>query len=112
MARQSRFETRSVTIKVKQEDGSLKEQILEFKYSKQGPVVGEKGNKAYAVRIAGLNNPNIIEQYHRMAKARNLEEFESALRMLQNPMFNVIYADRSGNILYLFNGNGSGSDRG
>jgi acyl-homoserine-lactone acylase len=99
------FETRSVTIKVKQEDGSLKEQILEFKYSKQGPVVAEKGNKAYAVRIAGLDNPKIIEQYHRMSKARSLEEFESALRMLQNPMFNVIYADRSGNILYLFNGN-------
>ncbi len=40
-----------------------------------------------------------------MAKADNLDEFESALRMLQNPMFNVIYADKSGNILYLFNGN-------
>jgi acyl-homoserine-lactone acylase len=40
-----------------------------------------------------------------MSKASDLKEFESALAMLQNPMFNVIYADRSGNILYLFGGN-------
>ncbi len=24
--------------------------------------------------------------------------------MLQNPMFNVVYADKAGNIFYLFNG--------
>jgi acyl-homoserine-lactone acylase len=40
-----------------------------------------------------------------MALAENITEFESALKMLQNPMFNVIYADRSGNILYVYNGN-------
>ena len=99
------FEIRNVTIKVKQEDGSLQDQKLEFKYSKHGPVTGEKGNKAYAVRIAGMKNTGIIEQYHKMSRASNLNEFESALSMLQNPMFNVVYADRSGNILYVFNGN-------
>jgi acyl-homoserine-lactone acylase len=99
------FDKREVSIKVKQEDGILQEEKLEFKYSKHGPVTGEKGNKAYAVRIAGLRNAGIIEQYHKMTRASNLNEFESALRMLQIPMFNVIYADKSGNILYLFNGN-------
>jgi acyl-homoserine-lactone acylase len=99
------FEKRTITIKVKQEDGTLQEQKLEFKTSKHGPVTGEKGDKAYAIRIAGLKNTGIIQQYHKMIRAVNLKEFESALRMLQNPMFNVVYADRSGNILYLFNGN-------
>jgi acyl-homoserine-lactone acylase len=99
------FDKKVISIKVKQENGKLLDQKLEFKYSKQGPVTGEKGNKAYAVRIAGLNNTAIIEQYHRMAGASNLNEFESALRMLQIPMFNIEYADKSGNILYLFNGN-------
>ena len=99
------FVTREVTIDVLEKDGSMKPEEFEFKYSEHGPVVGEKGNKAWAVRIAGLNNTSIIEQYHRMGKARNLAEFESALKMLQNPMFNVIYADRDGNIMYLFNGN-------
>jgi acyl-homoserine-lactone acylase len=102
--RTENFIKKDVAIKVKQDDGTLREQKLQFKYSKHGPVTGEKGNKAYAVRIAGLTNTGIIEQYHRMSGASNLKEFESALSMLQNPMFNVIYADKSGNILYLFNG--------
>ena len=98
------FVKRNIILKVKQNDGSLQEEKFEFRYSKHGPVIGEKGSKAYSVRIAGLNNPEIFEQYHKMAKASNLEEFESAVGMLQNPMFNIIYADRAGNILYLFNG--------
>ena len=99
------FVRRKDFIDIKQEDGSVKRDTFEFKYSEHGPVVGEKGKKAWAVRVAGLSNAKIFEQYHKMGKAKNIEEFESALRMLQNPMFNVIYADRDGNILYLFNGN-------
>ncbi len=99
------FETREKTIKVRQDDGSVQEERILLKYSLQGPVLAEKGDKAYAVRVAGMNNTGSIEQYHRMATAKNLGEFESALRLLQNPMFNVVYADRSGNILYFFMGN-------
>jgi acyl-homoserine-lactone acylase len=98
------FERKIVTIKVKGDNGSMTEEKVELKYSKHGSVVGEKGTKAYAVRIAGLENVRIFEQYHKMASAKNLSEFESALKMLQNPMFNVIYADKTGNILYVFNG--------
>jgi acyl-homoserine-lactone acylase len=39
-----------------------------------------------------------------MIQARNLAEFETAYRGLQNPFFNLIYADRDGHILYLFGG--------
>ena len=39
-----------------------------------------------------------------MGRARNLMEFEAALSKLQIPMFNVVYADRDGHILYVFNG--------
>jgi acyl-homoserine-lactone acylase len=99
------FVKRKVILDIKQENGSVTQETFEFRYSEHGPVVGEKGNKAWAVRVAGLSNGRIFEQYHKMGKAKNIEEFESALRMLPNPMFNVIYADRDGNILYLFNGN-------
>lgn len=99
------FDKKTIIIKVKQADGSLLEQKLEIKNSRQGPVVGEKNNKAYAIRIAGLDNLKIFEEYHKMAKAKNWTEFESALKMLQIPMFNVVYADKAGNIFYLFNGN-------
>jgi len=99
------FEKKSVTIKMRQDDGTIMEEKMLFKYSQHGPVIGEKNGKAYAVRIAGFENSFIAEQYHKMAKAKNLAEFESAVKMLQMPLFNIIYADNRGNILYLFNGN-------
>ena len=99
------FDKRTISIKVRQPDGEWLEQKLEVKKSKQGPVVGEKNNKAYVIRVAGLDNLQTFEEYHKMAKARDWTEFESALKMLQIPMFNVMYADNAGNIFYLFNGN-------
>ena len=98
------FEKKNIVLKVRQADGSLKDQKLELEYSKHGPITGKKNGKAYAVRVAGLENAFLITQYHNMAKAGNWKEFETALKMLQNPMFNVIYADKAGNILYFFNG--------
>ena len=99
------FRKKSVVIKILQNNGAIKEEKTEFLYSKHGPVTGVKDDKAYAVRIAGLENYDIFEQFHKMSAAKNLGEFESAMKMLQIPMFNIIYADRNGNILYLFNGN-------
>ena len=99
------FDKKTITIKVKQADGTLQDQKLEIKNSKQGPVVGEKNNKAYVIRVAGLDDFKILEEYHKMMKAKNWAEFESALKMMQIPMFNVLYADKAGNIFYLFNGN-------
>jgi acyl-homoserine-lactone acylase len=99
------FKKRTASIGVLEKDGSLTTEEFEFRYSEHGPLVAEKGEKAWAVRIAGLENGRIFEQYHKMGKAKNIAEFEEALKMMQNPMFNVVYADRDGNILYLFNGN-------
>lgn len=98
------FETKPVTLQVRQPDGQLKPQTLTYRYSKHGPVMESQDGKTYAMRFAGLTNPAMAAQHHAMAKAKNLAEFETALQRMQLPMFNVIYADRAGNILYLFNG--------
>ena len=45
-----------------------------------------------------------LEQWWDMGRATNLAEFEAALRRLQVPIFTVIYADRDGHVLSLFNG--------
>jgi len=99
------FEKRKVLLKVWGKGDSFINHEMEFSYSLHGPVVGQNEHNAYAVRVAGLDNKEIIKQYHLMAGAKDFKEFETALKMLQNPMFNVIYADREGNIFYLFNGN-------
>ena len=99
------FEKKEQIIRVLQSDGSLKEIRVVHRYSVHGPVTGEKGNRGYAIRMVGLENSGIFGQFHKMAAATNLPEFESALKMMQNPMFNIIYSDKDGNILFLFNGN-------
>ncbi|MFA6643333.1 MAG: acylase [Bacteroidales bacterium] len=99
------FEEKSVTINILQEDSSFAERELVMKYSEHGPVLGEQGDVAFAVRIAGMENDSYFYQYHKMGKAHNFNEFEDAVKMMQIPMFNLIYADKEGNIMYLFNGN-------
>jgi acyl-homoserine-lactone acylase len=39
-----------------------------------------------------------------MANSKSFEEFESAVKMAQIPFWNIMYADKKGNIFYLFNG--------
>ncbi len=99
------FEQRTVKLKVKKADSEMQEQEVVLKYAKHGPVVGEKNNKAYAVRISGMNNAGLLNQWHQMAASENITEFEAALQQMQLPMFNVVYADATGNIFYLFAGN-------
>ena len=99
------FEKIRKMIKVRQSDGSLETQAVVFSYSRHGPVIGSQEDKAYAVRIAGMDNPDVLYEWHRMARAENRQQFETAVRMMQLPMFNIIYADQGGNISYLFDGN-------
>ncbi|HBE19014.1 MAG TPA: acylase [Cyanobacteria bacterium UBA11149] len=98
------FETETQTLKVKQADGTLREEKLIIKRSIHGPVVGENKGKAIALRVVGLDKSQIMAQFWDMARARNLQEFETAIKPLQLPMFTIMYADREGNILHLFNG--------
>jgi acyl-homoserine-lactone acylase len=98
------FEKDRQTMKIKQEDGTLKEEQLTFERSLHGVVVSKEGEKAFALRVAGLDRPNGVQQLWQMARAENLNQFERAVQSLQLPLFNLIYSDRQGEILYVYNG--------
>ncbi|HEY8915642.1 MAG TPA: acylase [Chitinophaga sp.] len=100
-----RFLQKNITLKVKKENGSLQSQTIPLLYSKQGPVIMGKNGEAYAVRIAGMERPDMMYQWHQMGAAGNWAQFEAALKLMQLPMFNVMYADDAGNINYFFAGN-------
>ncbi len=98
------LEHRSDIIKIRQANGSLASQSIDIFTSVQGPVITQNGNKALALRVAGLQQPSLVTQYWRMIQAHNLDESIDANSALQMPFFNVVYADRDGHILYLFGG--------
>lgn len=72
-------------------------------WSVHGPVLKtDKG--AYAVRYAGFGEVAHFEQYYRLNRATSLDEWMDAMKMQAIPSTNFIYADREGNIAYLYNG--------
>ncbi|MGE5374793.1 MAG: penicillin acylase family protein [Bacteroidota bacterium] len=97
------LEVRQARLKVKL-IGNLKITVSrETLWSVYGPAVRAKGN-TYALRYAGIGTAGIWEQLYRMNKATNFKEWQDAMRLGQLPMFNVAYADKEGNIYYLYNG--------
>jgi len=68
-----------------------------------GPAV-RTDHGVYAITFAGLGELRMVEQWFRMNKAKNLEEFQNAMRIGGLVSFNTIYADKQGNIFYLYNG--------
>jgi penicillin amidase/acyl-homoserine-lactone acylase len=71
-------------------------------WSVQGPVI-RNPHGTYAVRFSGYGEIRQVEQWFRMNKSRNLEDFGEAMSMLALPMFNTIYADKNGNLYYVYN---------
>jgi acyl-homoserine-lactone acylase len=98
------FEQQKTTIQVRQPDGTLRSQELTIQSSVHGPLIKQERGKALALRVVGLDRPGVLEQWWDMAKANNFRQFEAVLKRLQLPMFTVMYADREGHIMHLFNG--------
>lgn len=74
----------------------------EVLWSVHGPVV-RRPFGTFAIRIAGFGEVRHIEQWYRMNKAQHSDAWLAAMRMQAIPMLNTGYADRDGNILYLYN---------
>jgi acyl-homoserine-lactone acylase len=98
------FERETRTLRVRQPDGSLRDERLEIRRSVHGPVVFDQNGVTIAMRVAGLDRPKMLEQWFRMGEARTLEEFQSALRMMSVPMWHANYADDKRHIMFVFDG--------
>ncbi|MEO1015823.1 MAG: acylase [Pseudomonadota bacterium] len=71
--------------------------------SKHGPVI-EADHGTYAIRYAGMDEIGQLEQYRRLNRATNFEDWLNALRLQALPSINYIYADKTGNIAFVHNG--------
>ncbi len=72
------------------------------KESIHGPVM-EFEHGTYALRISSIKNLKFLEEWYRMGKATNFDEFRKAMEIHALPMFNTGYADKDGNIFYVYN---------
>ncbi|MFN0203208.1 MAG: penicillin acylase family protein [Bacteroidia bacterium] len=71
--------------------------------SKFGIVVKNKG-KFYAFRTPANQDLKAAEQWYKMNKATNYQEFRKALDWQGHPCMNIIYADKEDNIFHISNG--------
>jgi acyl-homoserine-lactone acylase len=96
------IKSRSLSIQVKTPHGeeSVHRTLL---FCHFGPIIRITQNKAYAYKSANLDLVNFLTEYNLIAKAKSFAEFREILNMQQLPMFNIGYADRDGNIYYLYN---------
>jgi len=76
-----------------------------FRKTHHGPCVARESETSYlTVKMGNVLETTRVPQGLAMAKATNLKEWLAAMEMRRLPMFNCAYADKDGNILYLYNG--------
>jgi len=74
----------------------------ELLWSAHGPVI-RRPHGTYAIRFSGHDEVRGVEQWYRMNRAANWDEWRSAMEMRAITSLNTVYADRTGNIAYLYN---------
>jgi acyl-homoserine-lactone acylase len=97
------FEIERQVIKVRGANGTLRDEPLTIRRSVHGPVFADDRGVTVALRVVAADRPKMFEQFWRMGLARNLEEWRTAMRMQQLPIFHTMYADRDGHIMYVYN---------
>ena len=83
--------------------GALASETRELLRTPFGPVVYRGDGKIYVLRYALDNEYRGGEQFLRMMRARSLDEWKDAMRMRARLNSNFTYADRAGNIFYVWN---------
>jgi acyl-homoserine-lactone acylase len=102
------FEVKTHVIRVRQGDGSLRDDTARVRRSVHGPVLEEKAGKALALAVVGLHGPPLygaLTQWWDMGRARNFGEFLTAIHPNQISGQNITYADRDGHIMMFYGGN-------
>jgi acyl-homoserine-lactone acylase len=97
---------RTVSVEVRQPDGSVATEQRTTYYSHFGPVLEDASlpwtrKRAYAIRDSNLDNNRAFEQYLKFARARSVDDMLTAMQTSQGAAWvNTIAADRHGKALY------------
>lgn len=70
--------------------------------SVHGPVI-ENDKGFFAIRYGGMGSVEQLDAYYRLNKATNLDQWQAQIARLAIPSTNFIYADKTGNIAFVYN---------
>lgn len=97
---------RTVSIEVRQPDGTVKTEERTTYHSHFGPLLEDKDlpwtrERAYAIRDSNIDNNRSSEQYFKFARAKSVDDLLAAMQTSQGVAWvNTIAADRNGKALY------------
>ncbi|HTM54019.1 MAG TPA: penicillin acylase family protein [Pirellulales bacterium] len=91
------------TIRVKT-GNKVVDRAVKLRKTHHGPIVVREDEQHFlAARVSGIECA-LMRQQLALVRAKNLVEFREGLEQQQFAIMNVIYADRDGNIMFLYNG--------
>jgi acyl-homoserine-lactone acylase len=91
-----------VTVEHRAAEGGTAQVTRQLWSTAWGPVAHRTDSLVYVYRPARLGDYRAGEQWLEMMKARSLDEWQHAMRIGARTTSNFTYADRAGNILYVW----------
>jgi acyl-homoserine-lactone acylase len=91
-----------LTVEFRNGDG-ISTETREFWTTPIGPVILRKDGKIFVEKSANDGDYHAGDQFIRMMRARSLAEWKDAMKLRARPTSNFTYADRAGNIYYVWN---------
>ncbi len=71
-------------------------------WTEHGPAL-ETAHGFYAIRFSGQGGVGALDQWYAMSKAKSLDEWKAAVAQNGVLSFNIVYADKDGNIGHVYN---------
>lgn len=96
------LEKKAVTVEYKFGD-AIGTDAREFWSTPYGPVILREDGKVFVLKSAGDGEFRTGEQFFKMMKAQNLNEWKEAMQIRARVSSNLTYADADGNIFYVWN---------
>lgn len=83
---------------------TVERKVLTLRRTHHGPIVGQRGGRPLALRMAKVESDGWLAEWYAMTRARNLTQFQAAMRPLNMLFGNAMYGDADGNTFYIYNG--------
>ncbi|MEZ5757507.1 MAG: penicillin acylase family protein [Emcibacteraceae bacterium] len=77
---------------------------VKYRKTHHGAIVAMRDGNFLSGNFATYDQPGWLDQWYNMQRAENIEQFTKAIEPQRMNFGNIMYADRAGNIWYIYNG--------